>query len=380
MKIAIAHDWLYGGGAEKVVEALHQMYPDAPIYTTFASAEWRERLGGKVVTGYLGVWPLNKLHKFTPLLQQWWFAGLDLSEYDLVISSCGNGAARFVCSKQNSEYRSKNIEEAQGRTVHIGYTHSPTHFYYRKYDEYMRNPGFRPYWLTRLGLKTLVGHLRKKDTAAVTKIDVVLANSTFIASDIKKYYGRDSVVVHPPVDTGRFKNIEYRRENIEEKGPSFVVWSRHVPYKRFDIAVEACNRLGANLTVIGAGPETARLAAMAGPTVRMMGFVSDEELETIASQSTEFLYPSDEDFGIAPVEAMAAGLPVIAYKAGGALDYVVPGITGEFFAEQTVDSLVEALKKFDSSKYDSAKIRAKAEEFSVEVFKSKIAEVVKESL
>jgi glycosyltransferase involved in cell wall biosynthesis len=378
MKIAIVHDWLYGGGAEKVVEALHEMYPGAPIYTTFVTPQWQKRLHGKVVTGYLGRWPFSRLHKFTPLLQQWWFAGLDLSEYDVVISSCGNGAARFACSKQNIEYRSKNIEEAQGRTAHIGYTHSPTHFYYRKYDEYLKSPGFRPYWLTRLGLKTLVGHLRKKDTAAAQKIDVLLANSTFITSDIKKYYGRESVVVHPPVDTVRFQNIEYRSKNIEEKPHNFVLWSRHVPYKRFDIAVETCNRLGLNLTVIGSGPETARLAKLAGPTVTMAGFVSDEELVKIASLSTAFLYPSDEDFGIAPVEAMAAGIPVIAFRAGGALDYVVPGVTGEFFDEQTVDSLVKVLENFDPNKYDSSKLRSKAGDFSVEVFKTKIKKIVEE--
>jgi glycosyltransferase involved in cell wall biosynthesis len=368
MKIAIVHDWIYGGGAEKVVEALHQTYPDAPVYTSFCTPEWRGRLDGKVITGYLGRWPLNRLHKFLPLLQQWWFAGLDMSGYDVVISSSGNGAARFVLS----DYSGTDMP------LHIGYTHSPVHFYYRKYDEYLRNPGFRPYWLTRLGLKVLVGHLRRKDTAAAGKIDIILANSNFIASDIKKYYARESTVVHPPVDIARFAKLS--RSKKDPGSPlKCVLWSRHVPYKRFDIAVEACNRLGLELSVVGSGPETARLASMAGPTVKMLGYVSDAELENIAAVSDVFLYPSDEDFGIAPVEAMAAGIPVLAYRAGGALDYVVPGVTGEFFAEQTVDSLEKTLKRFDKSKYESSKIRAKAAEFSAEVFNSKIREIVSDA-
>ena len=370
MKIAIAHDWIYGGGAEKVVEALHQIYPDASIYTVFCTPEWRKRLDDKVVTGYLGRWPMNRLHKFTSVFQQWWFAGLDLSAFDVVISSSGNGAARFVLSNY----------KGGTRPVHIGYTHTPTHFYYRKYDEYMKNPGFRPYWLSRLGLKTLAGYLRKKDTAAARKIDTLLANSTFIATDIKKYYGRDSDVVYPPVDTARFQKIPRTSKKAHAKTPNYVIWSRHVPYKRFDIAVEACNLLGANLTIIGTGPETARLSKIAGPTVKLVGYVSDRELELIAAESTAFLYPSDEDFGIAPVEAMAAGIPVVAYRAGGALDYVVPGETGEFFDAQTVESLVEVLKKFDASKYDSTKIRAKAEEFSVQKFKANIRHVVDETI
>jgi glycosyltransferase involved in cell wall biosynthesis len=355
MKIAIVHDWLYGGGAEKVVEELHTIYPDAPIYTAFATQEWRQKLDGKVVTGILGKWPLSKLYKFTPLFQQWWFKGLNLSDYDVVISSCGNGAARFAQVKKPA--------------LHIAYTHTPTHYYWRKYDEYLKDPSFRPKWLVRLGLKILVGYLRKQDFEAAQKIDYFIANSEHIASDILSYYQKESVVIHPPVDTAKFALTS--TEQHDEK--RFVMWGRHVPYKRFDIAVEACNRLGAKLVMMGSGPATEQLKALAGPTVKLIGWTTPEQMQEIASSSSAFIAPMEEDFGIAPVEAMSAGLPVIAYKAGGAIDYVVDGKTGMFFNEQSVESLVEALEKFDASRFDSKCISDFAKDnFDKLVFRKKI--------
>lgn len=367
MKVAIVHDWLYGGGAEKVVEELHHLYPDAPIYTVFATDEWRKKLDGKVITGLLGRWPLSKLYKFTPLFQQWWFRRLDLSGYDVVISSCGNGSARFA--------------RARKPAVHISYTHTPTHFYWRKYDEYLLNPSFRPKWLVRLGLKTLVGQLRKQDYKAAQRVDHFIANSQHIADDIKTFYSRKSVVIHPPVDTGRFaqaqRNKEWKMINKGSQGVRLVMWGRHVPYKRFDLAVEACNQLGLGLTIIGEGPDTNRLKALAGPTVEFTGWASAEQMREIIEESSAFIAPMEEDFGIAPVEALAAGLPVIAYKAGGALDYVVEGKTGVFFEEQSVESLVEVLKKFDAGKFDGEYISKFAKDnFDTVVFRKKIEEFV----
>lgn len=366
MKVAIVHDWLYGGGAEKVVEELHRLYPEAPIYTSYCTREWRAKLDDKVVTGYLQHWPFSALRKFLPLLRQRWFAGLDLHEYDVVISSSGNGEARFVCGKLSVQDK---------RPLHISYTHTPTHFYYRKYDEYIKYPGFRPEWLVRLGLKVFVGPLRKRDKHAASKIDYFIANSKHIASDIKTYYERDSEVIHPPVDTARFTKIKPNNSGIEEE--HFVMWGRHVPYKRFDIAVEACNQLGLKLVIIGVGPDTPHLKSIAGKTVKVVGRVSDQELEEIASSATAFIAPMEEDFGIAPVEALSAGLPVIAYKAGGSLDYVEEGKTGVFFTEQTVESLVEVLKTFDHKTFDGSYIASYAKEnFDSEVFRKKIADFV----
>lgn len=346
-KVAIVHDWLYGGGAEKVVLELHQLFPDAPIYTSYCSDEWRQKLDNKVVVGYLQHWPFSGLRKFLPLLRQWWFRSLDLSAFDLVISSSGNGEAKFV-----------RVPEG----VHINYCHTPVHFYWRHYDAYIQNPGFRPAWLARFGLRLAVKPLRQRDFAAAQKVDHFIANSTHIQHDIKTYYGQDAVTIFPPVAVERF--------NTTQNGPrqGFVTVGRLVPNKRVDILVAACSQLNVPLTVVGRGPELARLQKMAGPSVVFETDASDEAVTTYLSQASAFLFASFEDFGITPVEAMAAGTPVIAYQAGGALDYVTPGKTGLFFEAQTVESLCVALETFQGTSFDASVIRKAAERFSTERF------------
>lgn len=355
-KVAIVHDWLYGGGAELVVEELHKLYPEAPIYTSYCSDEWRKRLDNKVITGYLQLWPFAKLRKFLPVLRQHWFKNLNLNEFDLIISSSGNGEAKFVTKKEGA--------------THVCYCHTPTHFYWRKYNEYLKSPSFKPKWLVRLGLKALVKPLRKRDYKAAQQVDYFIANSSHIQNDIKQFYGRESVVIHPPVDTALFKYNKSPSASDEHSG--FILWGRHVPYKRFDLAIRACNELAAPLTIIGTGPETPALKLIAGPTVTFTGFVSQEELVKLASTSEAFLFPGEEDFGIAPVEAMALGLPVVAYKSGGALDYITPGESGVFFEEQTTKSLREALKQFDKQKFSAAEITKSAEKFSNHEFQSRV--------
>ncbi len=354
MKIAIVHDWLYGGGAEKVVEALHKIYPEAPIYTAFATDDWRKRLNGRVVTGYLGRWPFNRMHRFLPLLHQWWFKSLDLSEYDLVISSSGNGGAKFVSIKKPA--------------IHINYCHSPTHFYWRKYDEYLDNPSIRPKWLARLGMKILVKRLKSNDYRAAQKVGYFIANSNHIAADIKKHYGRDSEVIHPPIDISRFMPMQSGMGS-----QTYIIWGRHVPYKRGDLAIEACNQLGRRLIVVSDGPFMKRMQALAGDKTEFSGWITDEEFNSYVKQSAAFLFPGEEDFGISPVEALAAGLPVIAYARGGALDYVVDAETGVLFDEQTVGSLAAAIQRFESMKFDEAAIKKFVRtEFAPEIFDRKI--------
>lgn len=362
LRVAIVHDWLYGGGAERVVHALHNMFPDAPIYTSFCSDEWRERLDNKVVTGYLQRWPFSKLRKFVPFLRIWWFESLDFSGYDLVISSSGNGEAFGI----------KTPKE----TVHINYCHSPTHFYWRHYDAYLKNPGFgmlNP--LVRLGLRLLVGPLRRWDYKAAQRPDYYIANSTHIQADIKKYYGRDSVVIHPPIDIQRFSGAP---EPAERHG--FLTADRQVPAKRIDLIIQACNKLHAPLSIIGYGPEHERLKAIAGPTVTFFHPVSDPEMPPHFVKAQAFIKASYEDFGVVPVEALAAGTPVIAYKAGGALDYVKEGKTGVFFEEQTVESLVQALKSFDPKRFNSNDIRKFAQDFSPERFQKSVKNFIQLAL
>ncbi len=353
LKVAIVHDWLVGGGAELVVEQLHKMYPEAPIYTSYCSDEWRKRLDNKVVTGWLQNWPFSKLRKYIPVLRIWWFTHLDFSSYDLVISSSGNGEAKGVKTSKD--------------TMHVCYCHSPTHFYWRHYNQYIKSPGFgmmNP--VVRLGLKLLVGPLRRWDKKAAQRPDYYIANSTHIKKDIQTYYGRDSVVIYPPVNVDRFKISGAQRKN-------FITVGRQVPYKKVDLSVQACSKLNLPLTVIGRGPENEHLQKMAGTSVTFDTNASDEAVNKYMAEAKAFMIAAFEDFGITPVEALAAGTPVIAYKAGGALDYVTPE-TGVLFEKQTVESLQKALVSFQSKKFDSAKIKASAEKFSVQNFQKNLNE------
>ncbi len=359
-KIAIVHDWLYGGGAEKVVLELHRLFPDAPIYTSYCSDEWREKLDNAVVTGYLQKWPFRSLRKFLPILRQRWFRSLDLSAYDMVISSSGNGEAKFVRVGNNS--------------IHVCYCHTPTHFYWRHHQQYLDNPGFGPRWLAGLGLRLLVGPLRRRDYHAAQNVDYFIANSTHIQADIERYYDRPSHVVYPPVDVA---GIQAKLATQSPQRRGFVTLGRQAPLKRLDIIVEACNKLKLPLTVIGNGPEYERLVALAGETVTFKTDVTDEQLPGELAAAEAFLFASHEDFGIAPVEAMAVGTPVIAYKAGGALDYVEDGKTGLFFNQQTAESLAARLEQFGATSWDYEYIAEQASQFSSEVFRSSITDELK---
>lgn len=348
MKVAIVHDWLVGGGAELVVEQLHKMYPEAPIYTSYCTPQWRKRLDNKVVTGWLQY--LGFIRKYIPILRIWWFTRLDLNEYDLIISSSGAEAKGIKVSPSS---------------IHINYCHAPTHYYWSRYDEYLKQPGFGAFdWLARLGLKLLVGPLRKWDYKAAQRPDYIIANSTHIKADIKKYYDRDATVIFPPVYFERFQKKAYK--NLPRAG--FLIAGRQTPYKRFDLAIEACSKLNLPLKVIGAGPDNARLRSLAGSSVTFLGRVSDEELEKAFASAEALIFPGLEDFGITAVEALAAGTPVVAYKGGGALDYIQPSKTGVFFTKQTVESLGEALQDFSKQSFDHQKIRAAAKAYNTETF------------
>ncbi len=349
LKVAIVHDWLIGGGAELVVEQLHVMFPNAPIYTSYATKEWRKRLDNKVVTGWLQYF--GPMRKFLPFARIWWFTRLKLRDYDLVISSSGAEAKGIRVPK---------------KTLHINYCHAPTHYYWSRYDEYMRHPGFGLFNpLARFGLWLLVKPLRRWDYKAAQRPDYIIANSTHIQHEIQKYYGRESSVVFPPVHVARFQ-----KKPSKKKQNDFLIAGRQVPYKRFDLAVVAATKLGLSLTVIGDGPDHARLRHLAGKSVTFLGRVTDEVLADEFSSTGCLVFPGREDFGISAVEAMAAGIPVLAYRGGGALDFIKPGVTGDFFDEQTAKSLARAMRSFNSAKYSSAAIQAYAQKFSAEKFRT----------
>ncbi len=361
-KVAIVHDWLVGGGAEQVVLELHRMFPDAPIYTSYCTNEWRTRLDNKVLTGYLQYWPFSRLRKFIPFLRAYWFSHLKLVGFDVVISSSGAEA--------------KGVKVPKG-TLHFNYCHSPTHYYWLRYDEYMKRPGFGIFDpLARLGLRLLVEPMRRWDYKAAQRPDVMIANSSFTQTNIEKYYGRDSVVIHPPVDVERFSS-QLSALSSKKNRSGFITAGRQTPYKRIDLAVAACTKLSLPLTVIGKGPEHRKLVKRAGSTVTFLENVANEELPQHFQSAEAFIFPGIDDFGIVAVEAMAAGTPVIAYKGGGTLDYVIPGKTGVIFEKQSVKSLCTALIECQTHGWQFKNIAIHAQPFSDIKFRQKFQELLK---
>jgi len=356
-RVAIVHDWMLLGGAEKVVEQLLDLYPEAPLYTSCISKPWAYKLRNRtVITGYLNNFLLQRIRKFVPFLRQRWFQNLDLSGYDIVISSSGAEA--------------KGIKVPAG-VLHINYCHAPTHYYWSRYDEYIKNPGFgvlNP--VAKFGLKLLLKPMRTWDKQAAKRPHVMIANSTHIAAEIKKYYKRDAVVIHPPVDIDRFiKKSQQPRHGL-------IVAGRQTPYKRFDLCIATANILQLPLTVLGNGPDHARLVSIAGPSVSFKTDVSDADMVQAFQGAAGLLFAGLDDFGITPVEAMAAGCPVIAYKAGGALDYVVDGETGVFFDKQVPQSVVTAIKRFEQITFSEKAVVKKAVSFNPKTFKVLIRKLV----
>jgi glycosyltransferase involved in cell wall biosynthesis len=250
--------------------------------------------------------------------------------------------------------------------------YTPTLYYWVKPDNYLKGSGtdsVNPLW--RLGLKLLLPYARRWDKKMSKRPDHIYAISTAVQARIKKYYGRTSELLYPPADIERFTNTG----NQERHG--YVIFGRQVTHKRIDLAIKACNEIGAPLTVIGNGPEHERLKNIAGSTITFKTNVSDQDMVTFIARAEAFIFPNEEDFGIVSVEAQAAGVPVIAYRAGGALDTVVEGVTGEFFDKQTPECLAEVLKKFNYKLYNRTSIIENAKRFSNEAFATRIQEILK---
>ena len=362
MKVALVCDWLLGvGGAEKVVLAVHKMYPSAPIYTSQYNSklvDWFDDADVRV--GWLNkISP--KLKKFLPLLRTSYFSRLDLTEYDLVIS-LSMSEAKGVKTRPDA--------------VHICYMQGPpTQYYWSMYDDFIKNPGFGKLdWLARIGLKMFVGRQRKIDYQFAQNPNYMIANSNYVANEIKKYYHRDSVTIFPSVETQEFFS------SSDEPREGFVIAGRQAPWKRVDLAIKACIKTGDKLTVLGDGPEYDRLVKLASnhENIKIIGrYNSATELREHLVSASGFIFPSIEPFGITPVEALATGTPLIALKKGGALDIVDEGQNGIFFENQTVVSLVTALKKFKKMKFDSKLVAKSATKFSETEFKKQLTKFIK---
>ena len=361
-KIAIVTDWLTNmGGGELVVLEAHKLFPDAPIYTSVYDADKMTAFANcDVRTTYLqDALPkfLRYKHVLWPVLRPFAFRKLDLSDFDIILSITSAEA--------------KQVRKTRPDQVHISYIHTPIRYYWSHYEEFKNEFNFGPLTLLiRPFIPLFVRWMRKIDLESIPGIDVLIANSSITQERIKQYYNRPSTVVHPPVEIDRFTPPP----RTEREG--YVLWGRHVPYKRFDLAIEACNNLLRPLTVIGSGPDTERLKSLAGPTINFVGRVSDEELVRIAQHSGGFLFPNEEDFGISAVEALAAGTPVIGYAKGGVLDIVQDGETGVLFKEQSVESLVAAIERFESLSFLPATLHRKSKRFAASLFDQKLQKIV----
>lgn len=378
-KVAIVCDWLTNiGGAEKVLLEIHRLFPEAPIFTSkydSSSIDWF--LDADVRTGWLQVFPTG-LRRFLGPLRQWYFSHLDLSEYDLIISVTGAEAKSVKSGKWLSKHKKKNVKNPNG--IHISFCHVPTQYYWQMYDDYVKNPGFgilSP--LVRIFFKLLVGPLRRADYKAAKRPDYYITISEYARDQIRRFYEREAKVIHPPVEIEDFK---LHSKDVIKKGNYYIVTSRQVNWKRIDLAIKACMMTQRKLLVVGEGPEHKKLMKMAEgcSLIEFSPLLKKEKLAGLLMDAKGYLFPSLEPFGIAPVEALAAGCPVIAYGEGGALDYVKDGENGLLFKEQTAKFLAEAILRFEKMKFNRKKISESVLDYGVKRFDKEIRNYVKEKL
>jgi len=359
MRVALAHDYLIqAGGAERVLGALHRLFPEAPIFTTIADpAVIKEYVSGaEVHTSWMQRLPgLRKHFRKYVLLYPNAIESLDLSGFDLVIS--------------NSSAFAKSIITPPG-TVHVCYCHTPMRFAWN-FEAYSARESWGP--MTRWVLPFLTERLRRWDLRTASRPHLYMGNSSAVAQRIERCYGIPAKVLFPPVEFDRF-------EPGGEPGDYYLVVSRLQSYKRIDLAVEAFTRLSRPLVVIGDGPDRPALERMAGPTVRFLGRQPDSEVNRYYAGCRGVIFPGEEDFGIVPLEANAAGRPVVAYRAGGALDTVIEGVTGVFFSPQTPEALAQAVEECDRRSWSVADLRRHAEGFGENFFQQRVKFLVSEAL
>ncbi len=355
MKIALVHEFLNQlGGAERVLQNFLEIWPKATFHVLLYDKD--KTLGQfentKKQISFINFLPFA--HKHPRLFVTFMPSAIehfDFEDFDLVLSDSSSFAKGIKTDK-----------------LHICYCHAPTRYIWTAHD-YIDNQQY-PQALKWLG-KSFLKRLKKWDYAAAQRVNFFIANSRNIQQQIKKYYDRDSIVIPPPVDTEFF-------HPATEKQDYFFTASRLEPYKKIDIIIQAFNDLGLRLKVAGSGTDAARLKSMAKPNIEFLGYINDEELRKYYSEAKAFVFAADEDAGIAPVEAQACGTPVIAYGKGGVSETVKPGVTGEFFGEQTAESLKQVLKSFDASKYDGKIIRSHALQYDKKIFQKMIKEFLEQ--
>ncbi len=356
MKVALVHDFLTQlGGAERVLQELHALFPDAPVYTVLYNRQATDGTfdGWDIRTSFLQKLPKFWSYKwYLPMLPAA-VKSLNLAGYDLIISD----ASALI----------KGVVVPAG-AKHICYCHTPTRYLWQERSDYVRN---LPYpWFVKICAQPVLSFLKRWDWKAAQKIDFFIANSREVQRRIEKYYQRDSEVVYPPVDTAFFSPPgQATPKNY------FFTASRLEPYKKIDLVVSVFSRLNLPLKVAGTGTLSQKLRRSAGRSVEFLGRVGDEELRELYRGARAFIFPALEDAGIMMLEAAACGTPVIAFRAGGAMEFVEEGKTGDFFDSQTEASLTEAIKKFETERFRAEDLVAKAKQYDKGEFRQKILKV-----
>jgi glycosyltransferase involved in cell wall biosynthesis len=354
-RVAVVHDWLtIPGGSEQVVLELLEMFPHAELFTSvYDPSPWPAQITDRNVhSSFLNRIPGAVRHypKLLPLMNMA-FRSFDLSDFDLVLSS------NHACAK--------NVRTPPG-ALHVCYCHTPMRYAWE--EGFLQGEDLRR--VTRLFLPGLLAWLRRQDLAGAAGPDVFVANSLHVAERIMRYYGRSAEIVHPPVDIDHFLGLPRAPTDF------YLAFGRVVPYKRVDLAVAACARLGRALEVAGDGRALDAVRAAAGEGTAFLGKVSDAERDRLLGGARALLFPGEEDFGIVPVEAQAAGVPVIAYGVGGAAESVADGRTGVLFGEQTTAALAAAIERFEGLELDGELVRENARRFGRERFRAEMADVI----
>lgn len=353
MKVAIVYDrvnkW---GGAERVLLTLHEMFPDAPLYCGVyhpGKALWA-KVFPEVIPSFLNkVQFFRDKHQYLSLIMPFAFESFDFSEFDLVISVTSEFAKAII---------------TRPSTVHICYCLTPTRYLWSGYSDYFKGR------VLQAITKPLISYLRFYDRITAQRPDKIIAISTEVQDRIKRYYGRESDIVFPPVDIEKFRVSKVSSKKF------YLAVGRLVPYKKFDLLVETFNQLGRKLMIIGTGNEENKLKRLANKNINFVKEISDGELTNYYRNAKALIFPQVEDFGLVPIEAQACGTPVIAFKGGGALDTVVDGVTGIFFTKQTSESLIEAIEKFDTMVFSSKKCIENSKKFSSAIFRDKLNKLI----
>jgi glycosyltransferase involved in cell wall biosynthesis len=361
LKVALVHDYLNQyGGAERVLEELSALFPTAPVYT---SMYWPQKMSSAIRnldihTSFMQRLPfVTRNHQPFLLLYPLAFESFDLSGYDVVIS--------------NSSAFCKGVVTTPG-TLHICYCLTPMRWVWN-YHQYVERE--RLGLAARLVLPPAISQLRSWDVATAQNVDRFVAISRTVAARVSKYYRREATVIYPPVNCDAFT------ETVSAVDDYYLIVSRLIPYKRIDLAIDAFNKLGIRLKIVGSGGrDLSALRARAGKNVEFVGRVSDDELKKLYAGCRALVFPGEEDFGIAPLEANASGRPVVAYAGGGALDTVVDGKTGVLFDQQQPEQLIDAVKRVEASSWDGRDLRQHARKFDSQVFREQMLRLIHESV